>query len=193
MTETECTTDISRYSDKMLISLIRQGSDKAFNALIFRYTGTVSFLSKNYFSPSLTAEDWFQEGMIGFLNAVRTYSQNGGASFSTYATVCIKNRLNSALKKVMNPKDINTTESVDFHGNILINVDSPENNYIENENYQLLADAFRFLSVTEQSVIGYYLAGFSYNEISEKLGINEKSVDNALCRAKSKLKKILNE
>ena len=38
------------------------------------------------------------------------------------------------------------------------------------------------------SVIDMYIKNFSYQQIGEKLGINEKSVDNALQRAKAKIK-----
>lgn len=194
MPETESITDISKNSDECLISLIKQGCDKAFNTLIFRYTGMVSLLSKKYFSPSLTSDDWFQEGMLGFLSAVRTYKADGGASFATYASVCIRNRLNSSLQKALNSKNGNSAEEVNLHDDIIIPVVSPEDNYIADENYRLFTEnAFKHLSVTEQNVIGYYLAGFSYTEISEKLGLSEKSVDNALYRAKAKLKKALND
>lgn len=189
MSEAENSPVTNEYTDVELINLTRQGSDKAFNMLIFRYTGMVSLLSKKYFSPSLTPDDWFQEGMIGFLDAVRTYDSNGSASFATYATVCIRNRLNSSLRKVRNSANETPSDVVPLKENILP-VDSPENDYIENENYRLFTEsAFKLLSDTEQKVIGYYLAGFSYAETAEKLGISEKSVDNALCRAKAKLKK----
>lgn len=190
MSETENSPVTNEYTDNELITLIRKGSDKAFNLLIFRYTGMVSLLSKKYFSPSLTADDWFQEGMIGFLDAVRTYDSDGGASFATYATVCIRNRLNSSLRKVKHSADESPSDVISINDD-MIPMDSPENDYIENENYRLFTEsAFKQLSETEQKVIGYYLAGFSYVETAEILGISEKSVDNALCRAKSKLKKV---
>ena len=184
----------NEYSDNELINLVRKGSDSAFNQLIFRYTGMVSLLSKKYFSPSLTADDWFQEGMIGFLDAVRTFSIDGGASFATYATVCVRNRLNSSLKKAMNSSAAQATDQIELQHDIIPSVDSPEDSYIENENYRIFTQsAFSLLSETEQKAIGYYLAGFSYTETAKILGISEKSVDNALCRAKGKIRKSLGD
>ena len=154
----------------------------------------VSLLSKKYFSPSLTADDWFQEGMIGFLDAVRTFSIDGGASFATYATVCVRNRLNSSLKKAMNSSAAQATDQIELQHDIIPSVDSPEDSYIENENYRIFTQsAFSLLSETEQKAIGYYLAGFSYTETAKILGISEKSVDNALCRAKGKIRKSLGD
>lgn len=190
MSETENISVNPDLSDDELISLIRNGSEKAFNRLILKYTGTVSLLSKKYFSSSLTDDDWFQEGMIGLLNAVRTHDREASASFSTYACVCIRNRMNSALKKAQNAANAPLNGSLEYHDDFVPTVISPEDNYIENENYRFFTTSFlNKLSETEQKVIRYYLSGFSYKETAKKLGISEKSVDNALCRAKSKLKK----
>ena len=64
--------------------------------------------------------------------------------------------------------------------------------YIETENYRFFTESFmNELSETEKKVISYYLAGFSYAEVAEKLSMTEKAVDNALYRVKTKLKKAL--
>ena len=190
MSETENTAVHPDLSDNELISLIRNGSEKALNLLILRYTGTVSLLSNKYFSASLTVDDWFQEGMIGLLGAIRTFNSGEKAAFSTYACVCIRNRLNSVLKKVNSSKNSLLNGSLAYHDDFVPSVDSPEDDYIENEDYRFFTTSFlNKLSKTEQKVIRYYLAGFSYSETAKNLGISEKSVDNALCRAKSKLKK----
>ena len=44
------------------------------------------------------------------------------------------------------------------------------------------------LSEFEQNVLKYYLDGESYKQIAKLLDKNEKSVDNAIVRIKSKLK-----
>lgn len=44
------------------------------------------------------------------------------------------------------------------------------------------------LSKTEFEVFELYLKGCSYDTIAERLSISRKSVDNAVCRAKGKLK-----
>ena len=49
------------------------------------------------------------------------------------------------------------------------------------------------LSGLERSVLTLYLQGDSYNEISQKIGKQVKSIDNALQRVKRKLEKYLEE
>ena len=46
------------------------------------------------------------------------------------------------------------------------------------------------LSKLEKEVFNLYLHGYSYKEISEKIGKDEKTVDNALQRIKNKSKNI---
>ena len=43
----------------------------------------------------------------------------------------------------------------------------------------------------EWSVFRLFVGGMSYGQIAKILGLNEKSVDNAIRRARSKLKNIL--
>ena len=45
-------------------------------------------------------DDLFQEAMLGLLAAVRSYRPEAGASFTTYATVCVRHRLLSALRRL---------------------------------------------------------------------------------------------
>ena len=41
----------------------------------------------------LCYEDLFQEGSLGLLKAIRTYDENKNATFSSYATTCIRNEI----------------------------------------------------------------------------------------------------
>ncbi len=190
MADKEKISNFTVFSNEELVSLIRKGYSKAFDELANRFSGTVSVLAKNYYSQSLTHEDWFQEGMTGFILAVRTFDENKEASFSTYASVCITNKLRSVWKKAKNSPDLSLSDSVILDDTQLPSEKSPEEDYIEHESYRFLTENFfSKLSETEKKVIICYLANFSYSETAEKLNMTEKSVDNALCRAKAKIKK----
>jgi len=67
----------------------------------------------------------------------------------------------------------------------------PEKMLIERENFENLKSNIRKnLSETEYRILGEYLSGKSYGEIAAGLSISEKAVDNALLRARNKLKKL---
>lgn len=183
----------SVFSDNELVALVREGDSNAVDMLISKYKSTVSYYADKFFSDLLTFDDWYQEGMIGLFFAIRTYRADGGASFATYASVCIKNRLSSCLKKLTNTKNPPSDVIVPFDETLNISVNSVEDDYIATEDSKSFDDLIlNQLSKTEQSVMKYYLAGFNYTEISKLLNISVKSVDNAIFRAKNKLKKQLN-
>ena len=67
---------------------------------------------------------------------------------------------------------------------------NPEQQLIDRENVRLLEEAIeKQLSAVERQVLELYLTGMSYTEIAKVLNKDEKSTDNALQRAKTKLRK----
>jgi len=50
--------------------------------------------------------------------------------------------------------------------------------------------AVKKLSALEEKVLRLYLAGYSYSQIADAVNSSEKTVDNALCRAKNKLRDV---
>ena len=182
----------TELSDNELISLVRAGNNNAVDTLLVRYKTMVSYFADRFFSDSLTYDDWFQEGMIGLLVAVRTYNPASDASFATYSSVCVKNRLITCYKKSNNIKNLPLNSAVPYEQAADLTVDSSEDNYIAEENYRFFKSLMNEqLSDTEQQVMRLYIAGFSYAEIAQQLSITTKAVDNAVCRAKNKLKKAI--
>lgn len=190
MADSENYADYSSFTDKQLLAMLKNGSEKAFTEIAERYSGKVLSIVSSYYAAAFTPDDWFQEGMIGLLNAVKSYNDEMNTSFSSYAETCIRNRINSVWRNSKSKKNIPLNNSVELTETSLPCVSSPEEDYIDNEQYLYAVSNFmEQLSAAERDVFLCYLSGFGYNETAEKLGINEKSVDNALCRAKIKLKK----
>ena len=66
---------------------------------------------------------------------------------------------------------------------------NPEDLVLDGENVsRIKRQISRSLSPFEQKVLFYHLDGCPYAEISEKLSVTEKAVDNALQRVRRKLK-----
>lgn len=65
---------------------------------------TVNQLRKRGKIYSWEIEDMTQEGLIGLLKAVRSYSQDAGVSFSTFAIKCISNEIMNRLAKMNREK-----------------------------------------------------------------------------------------
>ena len=80
-------------SDEQLAVLVRDSSEEAFSLLVSRCTGMIQFLATAFRQSGVDAEDLAQEGLLGLLFAARTFRENGGAAFRTYASVCIRRRM----------------------------------------------------------------------------------------------------
>lgn len=175
--------------EEILISKARRGDNEAFEKLSVYYLGLISKISSEYRTEGYDAGDFVQEGLLGFFGAVKSYDSSCGSSFKNYAIVCIKNRLNSIVKKSERGKALPAGSTVPIE-DVEITDESlnPESQVLYRERLAFFNNKVKtLLSKKEQSVLWLYIKGYSYKEISCRLGINEKSVDNALARAKKKL------
>ena len=172
-------------SDLTLLEKIRAGDTLAEEELISRYKDKVSLCTRKFYLFGGDNEDLIQEGMIGLLSAIRTFNDDCGASFATYAERCIVNRLNDAvsLKKYSGFISLD-----DDSVSCLSTVDDPEALFVENECFEKLkANVSVILSSYEKSVLNLYLSGSSYKEISVSLDKSVVSVYNAVQRIREKL------
>ena len=168
------------------LAVLAQKGDSAALALLAQRFIRVNRV--RYPAGYLEVEDLNQEGMLGFLAAVRTYSPEKGASFDTYASKCIHNRIRSVAVRVSR-KTVETDPLEDD----LSGAQNPLDALSDNETFgELLKLLKTELSDKEQKVLALYIGGFSCAEIARRLSIPVKSADNALQRAKRKLKTALN-
>lgn len=180
--------------DLTLIRLIRAGSDEALSALLSRYEHTVRHHAGCKTVSGLEPEDLYQEGLIGLYGAMMSFKPEGGASFHTYAVLCITRRMSSAVKTATRQKHIplNNYLSIDDELNAGIVADlhmvNPEELIVSRENIGKIKGAINeCLTSAERRVFGLYLSGASYAAMAKILNVSTKSVDNALQRVKRKL------
>ena len=129
-----------------------------------------------------------QEAMFGLLKAIREFDPGHDARFKTFAEVCIRNRIRSAVVNASRSKHAPLNDSVPFESPMLGFDASPEELYISREEEtERLASLRQRLSPLEQKVLTLFLLGLSYQEISEQVGRPSKSVDNAVQRIRRKV------
>lgn len=178
----------NRYSmttdDELLASA--QSDDGAYSELISRYLPSIRRIAAIYEKSPADRDDLVSEGILGLMSAVKTYSPDKGASFSTYAGVCANNRMLNALKKAQRIQgregsfeEINASSG-----------SSPEKIVIDREALrEVFSEVESNLTELEREVFTLYLQGVSYDETAKVLGIDKKSVDNALARVRRKLRR----
>ena len=137
--------------------------------------------------------------MLGLIKAVREFNGNKDASFRTFAEICIRSRLYSALRSAGREKHQVLNQSVsldtpDFDSNSYTSGTNhlaqrdPEDDLMDREHTAaLLSGVRKQLSEFEAKILGYYLDGLSCREIALEVGKSAKSVDNAVQRIRRKV------
>lgn len=183
-------SEISIKTDKELLIEIRNNKFGAIEELIEKYRPTVEVIAMKYINFSLEKDDLIQEGMIGLLAAINSYNDEKGAKFATYASRCINNSVQTALRKFSRLKDIPQNNIVALEEDYLDNqiALSAEDEYLAKESVSTLTEIlYEGLSSFENEVLRLHIVGCSYNEIADKLGKNSKAIDNAIQRIRKKL------
>ena len=196
-----------RLDDEELIRRSRAGDEAAANELMSRYKAVVRNRASSYFMAGADQEDLIQEGMIGVFKAIRDYDEKKGASFRTFAELCIQRQIISAVKGASRMKHAPLNESVSLNRPVTdgdgsagtleeLLADEVETNpekmllLREDVNY-ISRNLDDILSALELQVWKMYVNGSSYKEIAEKLDKTSKGVDSAIQRAKKKLAEII--
>lgn len=190
----------SALSDDELVGLFRSGDGVAGSELAVRYRPLVKRCTRPYFLVGGDSEDLIQEGMIGLVSSIQSYQPGGSALFRSYAELCVKRRILSAIKAAARFKHMPLNYRLSLEdiysddGKALARMAderynlSPEELIIEQEKKNdLYALCRRILSPLEKKVLAFYLEGLSYEEIAGRCGKPVKSVDSALQRIKRKL------
>lgn len=181
-------SDYVNLKNEELVFEAQNGDEYAFNALARRFLNT-RFAKTN--ASYLDTDDFVQEGMFGFLSAVRTYNAEKGVPFEVYASVCMRNSINNAAGNVS--ADIPVDSSSETFADIESD-DDPLKYVITAERLNEVLEACEItLSEVEKTVVFFRAGGMSYSEIGKKLGMSSKAVDNAVQRARRKLKDVFSE
>ena len=185
--------DKNKSVDRILSNA--QSGDKAqLGVAVQKYRTLVEMNVNKYKDSPMEREDLMQEGMIGLFAAINSYDNTKGASFKTYALICIDNAMQSALRKYRRLKDIPTQNVIEYQEEEIpadSGFNSAEDIFIARESVSLLTKVLQQnLSDFENEVLRLHIVGCSYNEIAKRLSKTPKAIDNALQRVRRKLSNI---
>ncbi len=177
--------------DLTLIREAKNGADVAKATLLERYRPLIDSLALQYSAnlPEEEREDLTQEASIAFFRALEQYDPERGIAFGYFAKICISNRLIGYLRKKMNSP---TEGAVSFEEVTLTAEDDPSKPLRDSESYEALRRRIQeLLSDFEYRVWMLFFAGQTAKEIAVELEKDPKSIENALARARLKIKKNL--
>lgn len=199
----------SEYSDEELINRYRNGESDIIDYLMIKYKNLVRSKTQSLYLLGGETEDLIQEGMIGLFQAVNDYDFGCDASFFTFADLCVTRKIYNAIKASNEKKHsfLNNYVSI-YYGNEneeksegtallerLSNDDEsdPEKIALMGELKEELITAIeKELTELERENFLLYLTGMTSSEVARVLGRSPKETDNAIQRAKIKLKKKIN-
>ncbi len=197
-----------KLRDEEVIELIHKGDNLALEYIIEKYKGLVRIKTRSYFMIGADREDIIQEGMIGLYKAVRDFKPEKQANFFSFAELCISRQIITAIKTANRQKHMPLNSYMSLNRSVYDENDectymeflscdngfNPEARVIDTEEKDRMEKRIAVaLSPLERKVLSLYLRGKSYVEIAEKVGKDEKSIDNALQRVKKKVEKIISE
>jgi len=187
--------------DEELVLKVKNGDREAEEYLLQKYSYIVKREARYLFLVGAEPEDLIQEGMIGLVKAIRTFETGHDAQFSTFATLCIRSQISTAITKASRKKhsplnsyisldskekeDTSVLESFSEETNLgpEVIVERQEHDREMRESLETLLSSF------EKKVVELYLQGITYAEIGRRLGKEEKSIQNAISRIRIKVKK----
>lgn len=184
-------TDYSSLSDVELLKNNPPDSAKT-TELISRYMKMVLAAARRFSERYSRAdyEDFVSDGMDGLLAAIRGYDESRG-EFGAYASVCVTNRLrNTARMAQRHSSNLHDTD-FDELTDIADPAPTPEEVVLAKESYKTtIGNVASELSELERKCVFAAAMGLSYTEIASEFRVDVKVIDNALSRARAKLRKI---
>ncbi len=198
-----------RMTDEELISRLRGGDQGVMDFIMVKYKSMVRKKARAMYLLGGENEDLIQEGMIGLIKAVRDFKEEQGASFQSFAELCVSRQMYSAIEASKRKKhfplnsyiSLYEESEVQKNGRKMPLIDTiepkqetnPEAPYFGKEYTEAFVEQLKEkLSPMENRVLSLHLQGTDYRQIAELLGKSPKSIDNALQRIKGKAEKMMN-
>ncbi|MGL4628465.1 sigma-70 family RNA polymerase sigma factor [Cetobacterium sp.] len=181
------------------ILLAKQGDVESIEKIVTEYKSLIYIRNRTLFLKGAEREDLVQEGMIGLMKAIRSFDENRSACFSTFASLCIKRQIITAVKNYNSERNRNLNSAMQGEGyseiEELIRYNNPSLKYYTPEQIvigeELMKTLKKFLRVNlsglEKDVFSYMVKGYGYLEIAEKLEKEPKAIDNSIQRIKKKV------
>jgi RNA polymerase sporulation-specific sigma factor len=187
---------LRRMSLKRLIELSQIGDNQAMGLILEKFEPMVKSIISKYYGTWADFEDFTQIGFVGLIQAVYNFKEDSNTKFSTFAYLNISSEIKSFLTYLNRQKNKVLTEAVsmesnddNFNENSDYYFENPEDNQDNNFLTYLIEDTIQDMKDEEQEILKLWFRGYSYNEVSEKLEVKNKKVDNTI----QKVKKILVE
>ncbi len=182
---------------------MEKDNEEIINQLVENYASLIRGICRRFYITGGTRDDLFQEGMIGLLEAFRSFDESkgdiGDEKFKHYATTCIRRQILDAIKHANTKKNqplnrsipivMKNDEEEEFEIGEIGMAEDPEETYITHEKQEERLKILKEkLSKFENHVLELYLSGMPAKEIAATTGHTTRSITNTIQRIKNKVR-----
>lgn len=174
------------------IQAAKQGDQRAIEAIVADFKPLIRSLANKFYLVGGDKDDLLQEGMLGLYFAIQSYDANKGA-FASFVKLCVTRQILDAVKRDASytNKPLYGYAELSSVEDELPACDNPLENLLNKEYAEKVDEIIKNqLTHTEKQVLTLFAEGYSYDDISAKIGKSYKAVDGALQRARKKLQQI---
>jgi RNA polymerase sporulation-specific sigma factor len=180
------------------------GASRSTEQLLADHQRLAHQIADHFFAPGLDRDDLRQEAMLGLREAIDDYDRGQG-SFEPFAALCIRRKVITAVKtakrlkhgpvndgrRLDQPVAADELDGATLHDQVSDETPiarDPAEILITKEELEHLTEIVQTrLSELERRCVVMRADGVSYRQIAKTIGTSERSVDNALQRARGKL------
>jgi len=168
-------------------------------ALFQKHQEWARFEARNWYIPGADFDDVLQHARVGLWEASRSFDGSRGSVFKSFAGLCMRREIITALKTAQRMKHGPLNDSI-RHG---VNDDGEDVEVVDllgssegdplrcviarEELERITAVVWGDMTPLERQALIGLANGMSYDEIEATLGVAHKTVDNAIQRARRKL------
>ena len=200
--------DYHNVDDDQIITWTKENDPEAMDYLMRKYRGMVKQEARKMYLIGSDEEDLIQEGMIGLLQAIRAYERDQEASFASFARLCVRRQMYSAVTASNRKKHQPLNTYISFNEPIFLETTrrngykeqtvedmiladekdtNPEKIVLDREQADMIESVIvERLTSYEKKVLNLYLEGRSYEDIAGELNRTRKAIDNAIQRIRRK-------
>lgn len=181
-------------NDVDLVSLSRCGNAAATEILVCRYRPLLEAAARKYYIAGNELDDLYQECVIAFCKAIRTYDERRGA-FPAFVEMCVRRHLITVLRSSTRSNSSSSLTPL-TEWNLHNLPQRTRRNLIESKSMEQMTNAVIYrrlyrdsqvFSALERSILDCFLQGMTYKEVSVELTHSVKAIDNAMQRIRKKV------
>lgn len=193
----------AKLTDEQIVALAQAGNTEAMEYMLRKYRPMVRRKAQTCFIQGADRIDTIQEGMIGLFKAIRDYRDDRNTTFQTFAELCVKCQIKTAISKVgdktfasmVHFEEISARAGLELVERLF----RPESQQADPYRVIASAETVRELQVVVRDLLSDFefrvcclsLGGLSHKQIADVLGCKPKSADNARQRIHSKMNRCI--